>query len=124
METKRNAQAYRKEVLKTIIKPDFLTNEMAFSIEEVSWRYTFNILNFFLEGVTPRILSDAKIKYICGFVTSEIEELSKSVDSKQLLMCWLHIGELIEDWIVLAEESEEYESASNLMKILEKSCND
>lgn len=124
METKRPISIFKKEVMLTIIRPDFLNNTNSFSTEELSWRHTFNVLHLFLDGVGPRVLSDAKIKYICDFVNAEIEELSKVVDSKQLLMCWLHIGELVEDWVQMALELEEYESASNLMKILEKSCND
>ena len=124
METKRPISIFKKDVISTIVRPDFLDNTNSFSTEEISWRHTFNTLKLFSDGINTNILNESKIKYICDFINAEIEELSKSVDSKQLLMCWLYIGELVEDWVQMALELEEYESASNLMKILEKACND
>ena len=111
----------QNEINLTIHLPDFLSEQKDIeNIDEIIKGY-WKILNTFWRGVNEKFLSNTVIRNIC----MKIDWISDSIldnlpqDKKHIhLQSWIWIGNLIEIWIELAVLREEYETATNLRRIL------
>jgi hypothetical protein len=104
----------RKDIATTIYLPKHLT----LSTEVVD--IVYNILNvIYTYGVDTDIIPDKLVKEACKDVNSFQDELIDIVSANLHLTIWLWIGETVETWIEMAIKLEEFETATNLKKILE-----
>jgi hypothetical protein len=103
----------------TVFLPDFVRewNAPGDTKDRLS-HILFEILNFYYCGVTNYFLSNRKIKDTCYEIDELSFEITEITTPHINLQCWLFIGETVEKWIEFALNEEEYETASNLKKIL------
>lgn len=118
---KSKEHIFRQTIKKTIKRPDFLSDpNNSFSTKSLTWTLTYSILTLFNDVIGNEIVSNPKLNYISKLIMDSSEELSKFIDDKELLYIWLFIGELVDEWIELAEEQEQYESCANLKNLMKK----
>lgn len=111
---------FKKALLYSIKKPDWLEDSSSpLSFKNLAWNGVYNILLLFLDGVNKKTLTKKRIELIVKHIESTTNELDTFLDERQLLLCWIFVGEKVESWSKLAVECEEYETAANLQKILE-----
>ncbi len=122
---KSKESTFKQTIKRTIKRPDFLSDpNNSFSTKSLTWTLTYGILIHFNDVVVNEVVSNSKLNYISKLIMDSSEELSKFIDDKQLLYIWLFIGELIDDWIEMAEDEEQYEACANLKNLLKKCFND
>ncbi len=115
-----NIKEFRKKLLYTINKPDWLEdNSTPLSFKNLAWNGVYNILLLFLDGVNSKTLTKKRIELIVKHIEATTNELDTFLDERQLLLCWIFVGEKVESWSKLAVEWEQYETAANFQKILE-----
>lgn len=115
-----NIKDFKKELLYTIKRPDWLEEQSSpLSVKNLAWNGVYNILLLFLDGVNSKTLTKKRVDIIVKHIEATTNELDTFLDEKQLLLCWIFIGEKIESWSKLAVQFEQYETAANLQKILE-----
>lgn len=109
---------YLKDTCTGGIKIPRFINDLDPEINRAIWSLTYNILVLFSGGIQKSI----KAEWRCDLISDEImlisEDISKLVDSKEILLIWLFIGNMIEEWIDRAVELDCFESAENLKRIL------
>ena len=103
----------------TVFLPEFIREWTApADLKDKVSNINFERLNLYYVGVSKEFLTNEHIKEICY----EIDELSFEITDISTpninIQCWLFIGETVEKWIEFSLLEEEYESASNLKKIL------
>ncbi len=118
---KSKDQIFRQVIKKTIKRPDFLNDpNNSFSTKSLTWTLTYNILILFNDVVVQDVVSNPRLNYISRLIMDSSEELTKFIDDKELLYIWLFIGELVDEWIEIAEEQEQYEVCANLKNLMKK----
>lgn len=111
---------FKKELLYTIKRPDWLEEQSSpLSVKNLAWNGVYNILLLFLDAVNEKTLTKKRVEIIVKHIEATTNELDSFLDERQLLLCWIFIGEKIESWSKLAVQWEQYETAANLQKILE-----
>ena len=113
----KNIRDLRKSCLESIKTPKFI-NDFEPEINRVVWSLTYNMLVAFMNGIQKSV----KAEWRCDLVSEEImlisEDISKLVNGKRILLIWLFVGSMIEQWIDEAVELDCFESAENLKRIL------
>jgi len=103
----------------TVFLPEFVREWTApVDLKDKVSNIIFEILNLYYVGVSKDLLSNKRIKTICYQIDELSFEISEISTPHINIQCWLFIGETVEKWIEFSILEEEYESASNLKKIL------
>lgn len=129
MEKSKDFALFKRAVIKSVHRPDFLKEEEEKLIDmpterNLAWNGAYNILLLFSDGLSASNLSKSKIRLIAKQIESVTNELDIFLTDKQLLLVWSFIGMEVESWIELSLNEEYYESAANLKKIMEAYFND
>lgn len=109
----------KKEIADTVFLPTHLRDwKERQEIKDLAYHLVFEILNLYYLGVESSFLDNKKIKKTCRKIDDLNYELAEISTPQVNLQNWLWIGETIEMWIEFSLESEEYEVATNLRKLL------
>jgi len=113
----KNINILKKICVESIKTPKFI-NDWEPQMSRVVWSLTYNMLISFMDGIQKSV----KPEWRCDLISEEImlisEDISKMVNGKQILIIWLFVGSMIEQWIDEAVELDCFESAENLKRIL------
>lgn len=120
MGRKRPINQLRSFVVKSIKQPEFLLDPNSpLSVKNLVWNRVHNILYEYMVGLSEVTLPNGRIKQTCEEIQRLNDDMANSVSDNDMMYIWLYIGELVESWIEKSIELEEYESSSNLKKLLE-----
>lgn len=120
MTTPKPITILRKEIMASIKRPDFLDkgSRNIVTLNDIAWNNTYDILYNLLDCVRTKVLNDKQISEILGSISKASYDLDVTLSGKQLLYLWVWIHSMIQMWLDLACEASEYETASNLKKII------
>lgn len=110
-------ESVRSKIASTIIMPRDLRDLIKANEEEVV-TLIYKILDQYYKGVTDEFMVDIQIKRACRKVDFFSSELLAYSTPEFSLRAWLWIGDTITEWIDILLEAEDYESATNLRKML------
>lgn len=114
-----NISKLRIFVNNSIIQPNFLIDlGTPLSVKNLTWNGVENILINYSEGICSTILSQKNIRVICKEIDSIIGEIGSILSERDIITISIWIVELIDKWIEMAIELEEFESAKNLTSLL------
>jgi hypothetical protein len=120
MKTMRSITQLRREIVKTIKRPDFMTRGGKYvSVQDLAWHNMYLILFNILDCIRKTTLTDHAVESILDEIEKPSRDLDQMLSGKQLLYAWIYIHGLLLDWKSRAEELEEYESCQNLQKIID-----
>ena len=115
----------RKRILNSIKRPDFLSSIInSMTINDLAWNHCYLILFAGLDCVSKSILTDKQIDAIIDEIDGAACDLENTIDPKTLLYCWVWLHSNMIDWVDVAIELEEYETAENLRKVITKIYNE
>jgi len=109
----------KRKIAETIYVPDYLRKwKSDVDIKDEVTTILFEILDCYFNGVVKEFISNRKVKILCFKIDTYSYDFSQLTDGEIYLQNWLFIGQTIELWIQFAIESEEFEVAANLRKLL------
>lgn len=111
-------EALRKEISTTVFVPDFFNTIESFERREEVVKCHFEIIDNYYQGIKPRFLSNGEVKRLCLKIDHLSYEALQMTPGDIHLLAWLWIGDMVEVWMQMAIELEEFEAATNLRKLL------
>ena len=78
----------------------------------------YKILDLHYRGVSEEFLSDSQINRVLSRIQFYSRKLKNICDTANYLQIWLWIGETTGNWLQWSIEEENFETATNLRKII------
>lgn len=107
----------KKEIAATIEMPDFIMVYRNLGYHEVV-ENVYKILDLYYRGVEPHFLTEGQILRLVKRISFFYRQLELNSTPEIYLCCSIWIGDTVTKWIKIAVAVENFESATNLRKLL------
>lgn len=110
----------KKNVLSKLVSLDIKARPHWITTE--NWVYVKSIISDFKELMVDKVLSPHEISTLEWYMNVQLNYLAENADHKQIYECHCFVTEILDFYLIMAQERELYETCQNIKNLVDLLC--